>query len=301
MKSGLESLLLLDNLVVRLDVTKTLLRVCLGVWVETEQNLLVLEWVLLLDNSALADGTALDWSEHRLHFGAVDELGNVWLGDHVAWEEEVLLELGWSCGAAVDSVEGRESGGGPDDEAAEVTTWCELEEVQCVDGAGLDTGDVAESSDNVLAVLLWLVDDERTAALLVAAVPELALSCAELAGVLDLLDIGIGTDSLEETDSGGGLLDGTTGESGGGNDEWDLWDGGDVVATGEKEGGARGGGDGRGSRETLLAKVDLLVPLAPDLGGCEHATRTAHVTVCSLTGTVSTTTGHTWDTCDGAT
>lgn len=51
----------------------------------------------------------------------------------------------------------------------------------------------------------------------------------------------------------------------------------------------------------LLAKVDLLVPLAPDLGGSEHATRTALVTEGGLTGTVSTTTRDTGDTGDSAT
>jgi hypothetical protein len=40
------------------------------------------------------------------------------------------------------------------------------------------------------------------------------------------------------------------------------------------------------------------VPLAPDLGGSEHATGTALVTKGSLTGTVSTTTGDTGDTSD---
>lgn len=52
---------------------------------------------------------------------------------------------------------------------------------------------------------------------------------------------------------------------------------------------------------SLLAKVDLLVPLPPDLGRGEHATRTAHVTEGGLTSTVSTTTGDTGNTCDGTT
>jgi len=51
----------------------------------------------------------------------------------------------------------------------------------------------------------------------------------------------------------------------------------------------------------LLAKVDLLVPLAPDLGRREHATRAALVTEGGLTGTVSTTTRDTRDTGDSAT
>jgi hypothetical protein len=40
------------------------------------------------------------------------------------------------------------------------------------------------------------------------------------------------------------------------------------------------------------------VPLAPDLGGSEHATGTALVTERSLTSTVSTTTRDTGDTSD---
>lgn len=43
------------------------------------------------------------------------------------------------------------------------------------------------------------------------------------------------------------------------------------------------------------------MPLSPDLGGCEHATRATLVTERSLTGSVSTTTRDTRDTCDGTT
>jgi hypothetical protein len=50
-----------------------------------------------------------------------------------------------------------------------------------------------------------------------------------------------------------------------------------------------------------LTLVDLLVPLAPDLGRSEHTTRTAHVTESSLTSTVSTTTRDTGNTGNSAT
>lgn len=48
--------------------------------------------------------------------------------------------------------------------------------------------------------------------------------------------------------------------------------------------------------DSLLALVDLDVPLSPDLGRGEHATGSAHVTEGSLTSTVSTTTRDTRDT-----
>jgi hypothetical protein len=51
----------------------------------------------------------------------------------------------------------------------------------------------------------------------------------------------------------------------------------------------------------LLAQVDLLMPLSPDLGGCEHATASALVTEGGLTSAVSTTTRDTRNTGDSAT
>ena len=61
-----------------------------------------------------------------------------------------------------------------------------------------------------------------------------------------------------------------------------------------------GGGGWRGTF-SLLAKVDLLVPLSPDLGGCEHTTRSAHVTESSLSSTVSSSSRDTRNTGNGAT
>lgn len=272
-----------------------------GVGVEAELNLEVLERVLLLYNTALGDGTATGGAEDLLDVAGVDDLGQIGLLHHGGRQEEVLLEGRGLSGGAVDLVESRESRRRPDDETAEVTTRGELEEVERVDGAGLDTGDVAESKDEVLAILLGVVDDERTTALLVAATPHLTLTGANLAGVLGLLDVGTGTDSLEKGDGSGGLLDGAISEGGRRDDEGNLGDGGDGVTTGEEKSRRTRGGERGGGREALLVEVDLLVPLAPDLGGSEHATGAAHVTEGGLTGAVSTTTGDTGDTGDGTT
>lgn len=250
MKSGLEGLVLGDGLVVDLLLAKTLLLVRSGVRVEAEHDLLVLERVLLLGVGTLADGTATDGTEDALDLGAVDELVEVGLGHAVLGKEEVALELRGLSGAAVDGVEGGEGVRRPDDETAKVSTRGKLEEVEGVDVAGLDTGDVAEGLEELLAVLGGVVDDEGTTALDVAAVPQLTLTGAELAGVLDLLDIGGGTDGLEEVDGLGGLLQGTVGEGGAGDDEGNLRDGTDTVATGEEKGSAGRGSDGRNGGET---------------------------------------------------
>jgi len=156
-----------------------------------------------------------------------------------------------------------------------VATRGELEEVERVDGAGLDTGDVAESKDKILAILLGVVDNERTTALSVTATPHLALTSADLAGVASLKDILASADCLEKGNSLLCLLDG---KAGGGDNEGNLGDGADRVTAGQKEGRAATGGERGGGREALLVEVDLLVPLAPDLGGGEHTAGAAHVT-----------------------
>jgi hypothetical protein len=249
-KSGLEGLVLGDGLLLGLLLAKTLLLVRGGVGVEAEHDLLVLERVLLLDVGTLGDGTATDGAEDALNLGAVDELVEVGLGHAVLGEEEVALELRGLGGAAVDGVEGGEGVGRPDDETAKVTTRGELEEVEGVDVAALDTGDVAEGLEELLAVLGRVVDDQGAATLDVATVPQLTLTGAELAGVLDLLDIGGGTDGGEEVDGLGGLLHGTIGEGGAGDDERDLRDGTDAVATGEEKGSAGRSSNGGNGGET---------------------------------------------------
>ncbi len=133
-----------------------------------------------------------------------------------AWGNDVAGE-GKAALALVDAVKGLEGGRGPDDEAAKVATRGELEEVEGVDGGRLDTRDVAETGDKVLAIDLRVVDDQRSTALAVAAATELTLTGTELPGVLDTLDVGASANSLEEAQSGGSLAVST--ESLGVNDE----------------------------------------------------------------------------------
>lgn len=287
-----------------------------SVGVEAQLHLLVLEGVLLLHGGAAGDGLALGGIQRALNFGAVDETGQVGLGDDVGGDEEVALVGRSLGGGAVDLVEGLEGSRGPDDEAAQVATGGELQQVQGGDRAGLNTGDVAEALDDLLAVDNGVVDDERAAALAMAAATELALAGTQLLGALDALDVGTRADGLEESQGGGGAADGGRVEELRVDDQGHFGDSHDLVATGEEQrGGGRGGQGGadgvapvfeslagvlfrwKPSRSnSLLALVDLDVPAAPDLGGSEHAAGTAHVTKGGLTGTVSTTTGDTGDT-----
>ena len=105
-----------------------------------------------------------------------------------------------------------------------MATGGEGEEAETVHGAELDAGDVAHRLDDAVVVG---VHDEGTAALHVAAVAELTLTRAEVAGILHLLDVGVRADGLEELDSLGrlgGRLGGVV------EDEGNLGDGLDGVA-----------------------------------------------------------------------
>lgn len=227
-----------------------------SVGVEAEHDLLVAEGVLLLDDGALGAGLTLGGAEHGLHLGGVDQTGDIGVGDHVGGQVEVLLEGGRGGGGAVDLVEGLEGGGGPDDEAAEVATGGELEQVQGEDVAGLNTGDVAEGADELLAVGLGVVDDQGAAALAVAAVTQLTLTGAGLLGLVDLDQLGAGAKGLQESDSGLGLGEGSTLEGLGVNDQGNLGDVGDAVTAGEQErGDGRSGQSGGGSETSIQVSI----------------------------------------------
>jgi hypothetical protein len=261
-----------------------------GVGVQTKHNLLVLERVLLLDSRSASDSVSLGSVDRALDFRAVDQASKIGLRDNVGRKEEVTLVGGSLGGGTVDAVESLESTRGPDDESTKVTTRSELEEVESSDGAGLDTSDVAESGDELLAISLGGVDDKRATSLAVAAATELALTGTELLGVLDLADVLIGTDSLQETESGRGLGNGSSLENSRVDNQRNLRDGVDLVSTGLEQRDGRGGSEGGAHGVSLLAGRDLDVPLAPNLGRGEHASGTAHVTEGSLTSAVSTAT-----------
>lgn len=96
-----------------------------------------------------------------------------------------------------------------------MSTWCELKEIERKYGACLHTGDVAECADQVLAVGFGIVDDERSAALAVAATSQFPFTGSELAGSFDFADVWAGTNGFEEGESCGGLGDGRSFEGGG--------------------------------------------------------------------------------------
>lgn len=283
------------------SLTQLLFRESSSVWVESEKSLLVSEWVLLLDTSSLGLGLALGLSENGLDFRGVDKAGDIGVGDNVGGEEEVFLEGGGGGGSAIDLIKSAESSRGPDNETSKVTAWGELKKVERENGGGLNTRNVAESSNKLLAINLWVVDDEGSTALAVSAASQLTLTSTDFAGLLDLDEVSASTDGLEKGNGSLGLGESVTLEGLGVDNKWNLRDVLNTMATSEEKGWDGRGSEGRGSSKSSLANIDLLMPLAPDLGWSKHSSGSTHVTESSLTSTVSTTTRDTGNTCNSTT
>jgi len=152
-----------------------------------------------------------------------------------------------------------------------VSSGGELEEVEPSNVNELDSGDVSESLDDSVVLV---VDDQGSSSHSVPSSSHLSLSSSDLPGVGDLDDVGVSLGSLEESD---GLLGLGVGLGGVGDDEGDLLDLLDSVSSSENERGEGRGGESRNDGESLLVLVDLDVPLPPDLGGSEHSSTSAHV------------------------
>lgn len=209
--------------------------------------------------------------DDRLDLVRVDDPGNVRVGHLCAGQAVVLLEAGGPVVGPVDLVEGGKGRLGPDAEPANVAAGGELEQVEAVHAGDLDAGDVAKGLRDALVLV---VDDERAAALAVAAAAHLALAGAELARVGDLGHVGVGFKRLEERDGLLGLLDRLDGVA---NDHGHLLHALDPVAAGEDERGDGGGGNGRDDGVALLVLVRLDVPAPPRLGRRKHPPAPAHV------------------------
>jgi hypothetical protein len=263
-----------------------------GVRVQSDLDTQVLETVLLL---AATGDVVLLRVDLGLDFIGVDQSGKIGVGHDVARESVANLGGGESLFGAPDAVELFEGGLGPDDEATEVSTGSELQEVETVNLLEVNTGQVAEGTGDTVVLG---VDNKRTETSNVTTSSHLTNTTTELLGVSGLFDISVSADSLEGGDSLLGALDRFVSAV---DDEGEFGDGTNGVTTGHDQRRESRGSESRGNGESLLVGVDLFVPLSPGLGGSEHATGSAHVTEGGLTGTGGTTTRNTGDTGDGAT
>lgn len=132
-----------------------------------------------------------------MYFRRVDQTADVGVVDDIRGKKEVFLECRGSSGRAIDLIQRSEGRGSPDDEAAKMTTRGELQEVEREDGGSLDPRDVSKSTNELLAIFIWVVDDQWTSSLAVTTTSKLSLSGTEFARSSDLVKVWACTDCLE--------------------------------------------------------------------------------------------------------
>lgn len=264
----------------------------LGEGVESLHKGLVLEGVL---PGGAADGVVLTslLTEFALDLVTVDDASEVGAVHNVAAKSPVLL-LGGLVVAAVEAVQAVEGILSEDHEAANVTTRGELEEVEAVNVADVNAGKVAGGALDVAVVVA--VDDKGSLSQLEAVVAHLVATVAHGLGGTNASKVAGGTNVVENGEQASGAFNVEAVQ-----DEGKLSNAVNVVTTGLNEGSDGRGSEGSSDGVSLLALVDLAVPLAPGLEGSEHTTLAAHVTEGGLAGAGGAGARDTGDTGDGAT
>ena len=258
-----------------------------GIRIQLLQQLAILQWVAVglgeNDRDGLGDECLGD-------FVGLQQASKVGVGHLRSRKMESFLDCGGLGVGAEDRVELAESTLGPDDQTSNMSTRGELQQVETIDGNSRDTRNVAEG---LLDSTFGVVDNKRSLLLLMTAVTGLSFTGTDVLGVVDLLDVIPGSNSLEEGNGFLGLLESFDLVA---DDERDLVQFVDNVSTSLDKSGDSGSGDSRSSSVAALSNVDATMPAAPGLQRSEHMTTTAHVTEGTLAGTVGTTTTDTRNT-----
>lgn len=232
------SLLLLDDLAILLEVGNSLfasllLLLLLGgtsdlvEGVKSVHENAIGKRVLL--GATLNSRRDLGSAELGLDLVGVDDSGEVSAVHDVAVEDIATLFDVSSAVVAEDTVECLKGILGPDDEATEVTTRGELEEVKSVNVDEVNTGEV--SGGSLDALVLLTVDDQGASAENVSGVSQLTVASSDFLGISGSLDVFTSTNVLEGGEEG---LGGVNVE--GVNNEGKLGDIQDFVASGKNEG-----------------------------------------------------------------
>mmetsp|Transcript_113506 Transcript_113506/g.197145 ORF Transcript_113506/g.197145 Transcript_113506/m.197145 type:complete len:389 (-) Transcript_113506:13-1179(-) len=179
---------------------------------------------------------------------------------------------------------------GPNNHTSAVATRGKTEQIESTNVVHIDAGQVAERFHGFTALG---DDNQRTLADGVPAVPPLALTSTDFLGSHHLLDVLVGSNVLQQLDGILGLLQSLSGR---GNNERNLGNLLQVVATGHHQSGDSGSSQSSLYGLPLDLAVDLNVPLAEHLGRGEHTAPSAHVAEGTLSRAVGTTTGDTGNT-----
>lgn len=222
-----------------------------------------------------------DFTELALDLIRVDDSSQIGAGHHGSVELiSVLLNTLLSVGTE-DLVESFKGVLSEDDETTEVTTRGELEEVESVHGAGINTGEVSGSLLD--RWVLISIDDKRSLSHDKAGVSHLSGTASSGLGFSDSVEILLSTKFVQSLEQILGSLnvEGVENERKFGNIH-------NSVTSGKNKRGNSRSSQSRGDGVSLLVDIDSLVPLSPGLKRSEHSTLTAHVTEGSLSGSAGT-------------
>jgi len=220
-------------------------------------------------------------SKSSLNLIGVDDSGEI-SALHDSSVESVSLLLGGGIDEiAKDGVESGEGGFSVDNKSAEVTSRGELQNVESVDVANINTGDVSSGLGNV--VIIIAINEEGTLSHDISRVSVFANTGSDFLGGSDLVEIIRDTELIEDLEEIGGLLLVEAIDNHG-----ELSNILDRVSTGHNERSASGSSKGRGNSVSSLGDVALGMDLSPDLEGSKHTGLSSHVTEGSLTRSGST-------------
>jgi hypothetical protein len=242
-------------------------------WVESVSDGSVGKWVLLglVVNSDVSSG----FSKFGLNLIGVDDSGKIGAGHDSSVEVISTLFEGSVSVGTENSVKSSETTLGEDDESTEMSSWSELEDVESMDVASVNTWQV--SSGSLQFVVSFVVDDQWSLSQDVSGVSQFTLTSSGVSGFSNLGKIISDTEGAEGGEKGFG---GTVSEIV--DDEWELWNVLDEVTSSHNKRGNGRCSEGSGNSMSSLGDIDLSVPSSPDFKWSEHSSFSAHVTEGSL-------------------
>lgn len=151
-------------------------------WVESVSDGRVGKWVLLglIVNSDVSSG----FSKFGLNLIGVDDSGKIGAGHDSSVEVISTLFEGSVSVGTENSVESSETTLGEDDESTEMSSWSELEDVESMDVASVNTWQV--SSSVLQFVVSFVVDDQWSLSQDVSGVSQFTLTSSGVSGFSNL-------------------------------------------------------------------------------------------------------------------
>jgi len=265
-----------------------------AVWVKFSHGSSVSEWIGL--GSSGSSGLWFGGSDNALDGVGVDDSGQISGGDDFVLQSVSVFEGGGTFARSEVSFQSGESGLGPDAQSTQMTTWGKLSDVQSVDIAHIDTGDVSGGSSQGFTT--FINDEQWSSSHFVSSISQFTFTASQLSVRHNSSNIFPKSKGFQQGDGVFGFSDLTNGIV---QDQWQLVQTQNSVTSGHNQWWAGGGSDSGGKSVSSLGEVNFSVPSSPGLEWVGHSTFSTHVTESGLTRSVSTRTGNSWNTSNSST